>query len=164
MISRPARYSAAVAGSSGCAGGWLAVSPGRTAVSVMADLPGSRVRPGGGCGSATGPEGLFVGDDRADPVAYGGVAPDQPDGVEDGHHDDTQGGEREPVVRLGLRRLAQVVDGHGDGDHAEHRQDDVLDDAELVRPELPVEERQGPVGPEVDDQDPVRPRWGGLGE
>ena len=40
MMSRPARYSAAVAGSSGCAGGELAVSSARTAVSVMRDLLG----------------------------------------------------------------------------------------------------------------------------
>ena len=46
MISRPARYSAPVAGSSGCAGGGPAVWSGRTAVSVMADLPVERNGPG----------------------------------------------------------------------------------------------------------------------
>ena len=54
MISRPARYSAAVAGSSGCA---LAVWSGRTAVSVMADLPVRQNEARWRIGSATGPEG-----------------------------------------------------------------------------------------------------------
>src|SRR5579859_6344654 len=91
MISRPARYSAPVAGSSGCAGVVWSASSGRTAVSVMAELPVElTASPGGGSGSATGLDGLFVGDDRADPVAQAGVAPDQPHGVEDGHDHDAQ--------------------------------------------------------------------------
>src|SRR6201994_4000022 len=117
-MSRPARYSCALAGSSGC--------------------------------------GLLIGDDRADPVAYPGIASDQPDRVQDGHHDDAQGSEREPVVRLGRRRLAQVVDRDGDGGHAEHRQDDVLDHVELGRPVLAVEERQGQVGQGVNHQEQQR--------
>src|SRR5271165_1241506 len=107
MMSRPARYSAAAAGSSGCAGCALAVWPARTAVSVMRDLPG-----------------LLVGDDRADPVAQAGVAPDQDDRVEDEHHDEAHGDPREPIVRLGLQRLEQVVDGDGDHDYGEDRQHD----------------------------------------
>src|SRR5580692_13052470 len=109
MMSRPARYSAPVAGSSGCSGGGPAVWSGRTAVSVMADLPvernearwRTRIRHRAG--------GLFVGDDRADPVAQAGVAPDQPDRVEDGHHDEAQPHPREPVVGVRLAGLEQVI-------------------------------------------------------
>ena len=107
---------------------------------------------------------LLVGDDRADPVAQAGVAPDQPDRVEDEHHDEAHGDPREPVVRLGLRRLEQVVDGDGDRDHAEDRQHDVLDDAELGRPVLAVVERQGHVGREVHEQDQDRAHRAGLEE
>ena len=57
MISRPARYSAPVAGSSGCGVDPLAVWPVRTAVSVMADLPVERNEARWRIGSATGPEG-----------------------------------------------------------------------------------------------------------
>src|ERR1700728_5159538 len=71
---------------------------------------------------------LFVGDDRAAPAAQAGIAPDQPDRVEDGHHDEAQPRPREPVVGGSLTWLEQVVDGDGDDDHAEGRQHDVLDD------------------------------------
>src|ERR1017187_8514737 len=95
MMSRPARYSAAVAGSSWM-GGMLA---GRSVRVVRADggvghgrsPVGPKQGPVADEDAATGPEGLFVGDDRADPVAQAGVAPDQPDGVDDRHHDDAQG-------------------------------------------------------------------------
>src|SRR5580704_18377042 len=120
MISRPARYSAAVAGSSGCAGCSRDAWSAQTAVSVMADLPvernearwRTRIRHRAG--------GLFVGDDRADPVAQARVAPDQPDGVEDEHHDEAHADPREPVIRLDRRRRAeQVVNGDADHDYGE---------------------------------------------
>src|SRR5579863_2015555 len=148
MMSRPARYSAAVAGSSGCAGvAWSAwsgsfvsfVSSRRTAVSVMADLPVELIRsPVAVADPATGLDGLLVGDDRADPVAEAGVAPDQPHGVEDGHDHDAQRRVREPVVGLGLTGFDQVVDRDRDRDHAQDGQRDVLEDVELGRTVLPV--------------------------
>src|SRR5690348_449414 len=98
MMSRPARYSAALAGSSGCAARSPGVPVTGTAVSVM---------------------GLLVRHDRADPVADAGIAPDQPEGVEDGHRDEAQRDPREPVVRLGLAGLEQVVDGDGDRRYTE---------------------------------------------
>src|SRR5579859_4725741 len=142
MMLRPARYSAAVAGSSGCPGAawsWSFVSSGRTAVSVMADLPVELMRsPVAVADPATGRNGLLVGDDRADPLTEAGVAPDQPHGVEDGHDQDAQRRVREPVVGLGLTGFDQVVDRDRDRDHPEDGQHDVLDDVEFGRTVLPV--------------------------
>src|SRR5215469_1000498 len=170
MTSRPARYSAAVAGSSGCAGSAPGTSAARTAVSVITNSkylhyggPVARLHSGGGPDDGACLR-LFVGDDRADPVPETWVAPDQPDRVEDEHHDEAYGDPREPAVRLGLRRLEQVVDGDGNRDHAKERQDHMLEDAELLRPVLAVVERQRHVGSEVHERDQDRAHRAGLEE
>src|SRR5579871_3918753 len=140
MMARPARYSAALAGSSGWAGNAPGLCTAWTAVSVITEFPcfcDTRGRgwpgrkpsgiPGWPDGAVPARRDLLVGDDRADPLPEAGVAAAEDDAVNDGDDDDGQGRVREPVVGLGLARLGEVIHRHGDRDQAQERQDHVLD-------------------------------------
>jgi DNA-binding CsgD family transcriptional regulator len=107
-------------------------------------------------------ERLLVRDNRADPVPEAGIAPGQHEGVDDRHDHDAERHVREPVVGVGLPRLAQVVDRDADGHHAKHRQRQVLEHAELGGPVPAVVERQREVGQEVHHQDQDRAHGGRL--